>query len=198
MQEARVREIIQEMMNKKQSYLLELHGHHGASEDLEWQGKILLRSGGETNCVAATTELLFRILKEEKYEDVFSYDDMKDLLSYCFVHDYDERLWGIAKGIEVYGLGEIVKSFDQLRFGDFGQLWHVNTKMPKGVGRKFSHYLGHSVMFTGITGENREFIEHFSAADASNGAGYRELLKSRTFESGHQRQWRFSRLSCLE
>lgn len=198
MKEQRVREIISEMVSKKQAYLLDLSGHHGASADFEWKDQVLLKQGSETNCVGATTELLFRILKEEGFEDVLSFDDMKDLLSYCFVHDYEDRLWGVAKGIEVFGLGVAVQSFDELRFGDFGQLWHINKNLPKGIGRRNSHYLGHSVMFTSRTGENLEFIEHFSAADASNGMGFRELLANRKFETGHQRQWRFSRLSCIE
>lgn len=188
-----IAKVIKDIGSHKLPYLLNLVGDHGATEDFYW-GEVkdpLLKAGEFTNCVGATTEVLFRTLKLLGYEETLSFDDMKDLLSYCFVHDYKDRLWGVAEGIIQFGIGVEVP-IEEAEYGDFAQLWHVDERRVSGVGASKSHYLGHSVVVTGIENDT---VNHFSASEHSNGAGFRTLDIHREFKSGHKRQWKCARLN---
>lgn len=182
--------IMKRIIEKQASYELEIQGHHGASEDFYWNDKRLLIGGPTTNCVCTVTEVLFSVLKEVGYEQILDFDDMKELLKICFVYDKTKHLWGIPQGIIEFQLGSEVNEND-LEYGDFGQLWHVNDQLFQGVGPNRSHYLGHSILFLE---KKDEYYRHFSSASATNGAKERDLLINRTFNSGHQRRWKFARL----
>lgn len=184
---------IEEVASVKRYYKLNFSGHHGASSDLMWKNEVLMKEGPVTNCVSVSTEILFRIMKDAGYEDIFDIDDMKELLQICFIYDENKHTWGIAQGIVDFQLGYEIEepSYE----GDFGQLWHINSDLPSGFGPEYSHYLGHSVVFLQ---KIDKYYRHFSASSGTKGPGRADLLIERCFDSGHCRKWKWARLDILK
>lgn len=180
---------------KNRTYSLSFTGNEGASEDLIWKDDIIMRKGSKTNCVSVTTELLFRMMKDLGFEEAFTYDDMKELLEYCFIYDDKKQLWGIVDAMIDFGLGE-EKDLESIGTGEiiFSQLWHIHPKISSGVGTRGSkYYLGHSTLCESIIDDT--YIRTFSATQDIDGPGEKDLLIKRTFGSGHQRSWRFCNLN---
>lgn len=189
-------EVIDEIMENPLPYDVDLddNSHSGASQEVSWNGETLLTSGGTTNCVGATTEVLVRLFKKLNLESDFTLQKMKEFRRHCFITNYDEYLWGIASAVVDLGVGEYIDNIEEAQLGDVAQLWHVDLSKPEGAGQNKQYWLGHSVIILGQdTYNGKPAVKNFSASEYLKGHGVDTHVHNRKIKT-YRREWKIARL----
>jgi hypothetical protein len=144
--------------------------YDGATTDVYCMGKKVMRGEpqGRTFCCGLTLEVFYRAM--EKYDKKHGLEGVKNLpldrvknfqrLWFC----PKSKAWGPGEALTAYGMGKMIKNFEDARFGDFLQFWRTSGS-------------GHSVLFVKwIRDENNNIkgFQYWSAQKKTNGIGYSE------------------------
>ena len=158
-------------------YLLnnDFQNYNGVTEDLYYQGEILLKANPNGNkashCTGITFEVFFKAMQARNKAIGIPVDDFNGM-SKDELFDF-ALTWYVAKGsksesnlalaIEKYGLGNRITNLEDLRPGDFIDLSRENNT-------------GHTAIFQNWIREGNKIIglRHWSSQESTNGISYKE------------------------
>jgi len=163
--------------NESYPYLLnnDYQNYNGVTEDLYYQGELLLKSHPSGNkashCTGITFEVFFKAMMERNKALGLTIDDFNGM-------NKDELMdfaltWYVAKGpksesnlaaaIEKYGLGTRITNLEDLRPGDFIDFTRENN-------------IGHAVVFINWIREGDKIIglKYWSSQGSTKGISYKE------------------------
>lgn len=158
-------------------YLLnnDYENYNGVTEDLYFQGKILLKGEPNgtraSNCTGITFEVFYKAMQNRnkvlgKGLDDFngmSKDDLYDMALIWFVAKGPKSESNLAIAVEKYNLGYRVTDMESLRAGDFIDFSRENNT-------------GHTAVFINWIREGNNIIglKYWSSQESTNGISYKE------------------------
>lgn len=190
------KEILNQINNvKKLPYELNIRGHQGASEDITWDGKLLLEGGPTTNCVCFVTEVVVRAMKTLGLEKNVPFNIMQAFQEHSFIIDEEKHFWGMPEAVDIYKFGDIIEieaaNVSSLKGGDVAQFWMMNEEDETEGGHAV-------IVLSGQNGEDNEGKPYIVDYNASNlkPKGHFKTWHNFEFkrESGYERVWCFARL----
>ncbi len=162
--------------------------HHGATEDLFWQGIKVMSKGPTTNCVGFCTEVVLRCLRELGYESRISPQAAIEFRRWSFIIDLQMYTWGQPEAVVNLGWGRGIDSLHDVEKGDLAQFWHVHPT----TGRLIA---GHNVICLGPgTYKGKEGVRNLSSSPSLGRPGVDTHLLERTLSDGSERVWFVARL----
>ena len=150
--------------------------YNGVTENLVYQGKVLLKahpSGKRySHCTGITFEVFFKAMQERNKKlglspDDFNgmtFDELFDFVMSWYVADGNKAVQNVAKAVEKYGIGRRITNWEEARAGDFMDLSRENNT-------------GHTVVFINwLRDKNGKIIglNYWSSQESTGGISYKE------------------------
>lgn len=150
--------------------------YNGVTENLVYQGKVLLKahpSGKRySHCTGITFEVFFKAMQERNKKlglspDDFNgmtFDELFDFVMSWYVADGNKAVQNVAKAVEKYGIGRRITNWEEARAGDFIDLSRENNT-------------GHTVVFINwLRDKNGKIIglNYWSSQESTGGISYKE------------------------
>ena len=147
--------------------------YNGVTEDISYQGMILLRAHPSRNkashCSGITFEVFFKAMQQRNQEAGISpsdfngmtFEQIKDFMLTWYVANGPKPISNIATAIEKYGLGKQIHQLEQAKPGDFVDISREN-------------WTGHTVVLINWIWKDGKIIglKYWSSQGSTNGISY--------------------------